>query len=59
MISKFKKIWNIFNPSLKEKMEKNPNISILGFCWACIWRVYVLLILISLGLIVVEFIFEL
>ncbi|GEM_PF-5152330 len=32
--------WQEFNPSLKEMMDKNPNITILRIWWAMTWRLY-------------------
>jgi len=42
-----KKLWQEFNPSLKEKMAKNPRLTVLGLWWAGYWRFYVLITIIS------------
>lgn len=30
-----------FNPTLKEKLEENPNLTVMGLWWAQTWRFFV------------------
>ena len=48
-----KNFWRRFNPTLKDKMEENPNLTILGLWWAWYWRLMVLVFSISLAFVIV------
>lgn len=30
-----------FNPTIKEFLKKNPDLTVIGLCWAGWWRLYV------------------
>lgn len=39
----------MFNPKIKEFLDKNPDMTILGLVWAMYWRGYLALTGIALG----------
>jgi len=56
-----KSFWQKFNPSLKEMMDKNPNLTILGIWWAWYWRIailsFIIAFVIAVAVILSKFIF--
>ncbi len=40
-----------FNPNLKEFLDNNPKMSLIGFTWATYWRLMVIVLVIELAIV--------
>jgi len=48
---------NFFNPSVRDFLEKNKDLTLLGLSWAVYWRMAVVVIIAEIILIVTFFVF--
>ena len=47
-----------FNPTLKEFMENKPNLTIIGLIWAGWWRLYLIIMGVSVSIAILGSVFN-
>jgi len=48
----------MFDEKVKDFMEKHKDQTMLGFAWSLYWRLYVVIILVSIGIGILAALFE-